>query len=78
MKLDKLFPNCLLAMRNSIAVGLISSAASLQNSYPPSLQTIYTFITAFLIAFLVEFGNTYRQKRVKGYKSKELKTFFLP
>lgn len=74
----QIFPNWKRAIRNAIAVGIIAGVANFQNTYPPTLETAWSFGIAFCIAFALEFGNAYKQKPVKKSDQKKLTSFFLP
>ena len=77
MTFEEIFPNWKTALRNALAVGGIVLASSGLVNYPPSLQTVYTAFVGAVLAVIVEFCNTYKQKNINGNKSNTIKSFFL-
>jgi len=77
MTFEEIFPNWKTALRNALAVGGIVLASSGLVNYPPTLQTFYTAFVGAVLAVIVEFCNTYKQKNVDGKNSKTIKNFFL-
>ena len=77
MTFEEIFPNWKIALRNALAVGGIVLASSGLVNYPPTLQTVYTAFVGAVLAVIVEFCNTYRQKSVNGKGNGTIKSFFL-
>ena len=77
MTFEEIFPNWKIALRNALAVGGIVLASSSIAQYPPKFSVVYSAIIGAILAVIVEFCNTYKQKNVNGNKNNTIKSFFL-
>ena len=77
MSKQKLFPNLTKVLRNCIVVGITAGVANFQNTYPPSLEMVWTVGAGFLIAFAVEFVHAYKLMPKPNGHRQNMTTFFL-
>lgn len=77
MSKNKLFPDIKKVLRNCIVVGITAGLANFSNAYPPSLKTLWSVITGFIIAFGIEFANAYKNKPKPHGHRQRVNTFFL-